>query len=207
MSANDQSNKTRVSVTHNQTYIRSQEPDSMDALFQDELLDNDVAEQDAQTTSQPATQARPEGATEGDTDAFGERWDDDFLTDEELAEEKLADDEEMTIVDPLIDKASREADDSDLDDDLDDSEFDDDVQLDELDEFMAEDPEKADDLLMLDDASMGDDDLEPLLDKELEKAPLTASQQALEARRAIEERAERRRMERDLNYLDFELDD
>ena len=30
---------------------------------------------------------------------------------------------------------------------------------------------------------------------------------SLQARRAIEERAEQRRMERDLNYLDFDLDD
>lgn len=75
-------------------------------------------------------------------------------------------------------------------DDIEDDDFDDDMQFDQLDEFLADDAEAADDTL----------------EKEL-KVPLTASQQALEARRAIEERAEARRMERDLNYLDFELDD
>ena len=172
MSANNRMSELRASVTLNQTNTRSQEPDLMDAFFQDELLDDEMAEQDEPLTSADA------------------------------------DEEEMTIVDPLIDKAAQEADDSAIEDDLEDSEFDDDLQLDQLDEFMSEDPEKADDLLVLDDdAGMADDDLEPLLDKELDKAPLTASQQALEARRAIEERAERRRMDRDLNYLDFELDD
>ncbi len=171
----------------------------------------DVSNQDEQLDT-TAGQASEEVEVDAHTDAFGERWDDDefdddLLDDDELLDDELTDAEEMTIVDPLIDKAGQEDDDPDLEDDLDDSEFDDDIQLDELDEFMADDPEKADDLLVLDDAGMGDDDLDPLLDKELEKAPLTASQQALEARRAIEERAERRRIDRDLNYLDFELDD
>ncbi len=187
MSGSDQILEMRVSVTLNQTPMRSQEPDSMEAFFQDELLDDDVAEQDEALTSQ-----------RNDSEVAEQAFDDVELTDEE----------EMTIVDPVIDKAGREADDSAVEDDLDDSEFDDDLQLDQLDVFMSEDPEKADELLALDDdAGMGDDDLEPLLSKELDKAPLTASQQALEARRAIEERAESRRMERDLNYLDFELDD
>lgn len=177
MSANNQIKQTRASVTHNQTNTRSQEPDSMEAFFQDELLDDDIDQQNEHPTP-------------------------------EHSNDLPVEEEEMTIVDPLIDKASREADDSSAEDDLDESEFDDDMPLDQLDEFMSEDPEKADDLLVLDDASMGgDDDLEPLLDEEFEKVPLTASQQALEARRAIEERAERRRMDRDLNYLDFELDD
>jgi len=173
----------------------------MDVLNQDEQLDATTGQ-----SSQDVETAAP-------TNAYNESWDDDqfdedLLDDDELlADDELTDEEEMTIVDPLIDKAAQQADDLDLEDDLDDSEFDDDIQLDELDEFMADDPEKADDLLVLDDAGMGDDDLDPLLDKELQEAPLTASQQALEARRAIEERAERRRMERDLNYLDFELDD
>ena len=187
MSGSDQITEMRASVTLNQTHMRSQEPDSMDAIFQDELLDNHAAEQGEAMASQHSASEVAEEA----------------LDDVELTEE-----EEMTIVDPLIDKAGREVDDSAVDDDLEDSEFEDDLQLDQLDVFMSEDPDKADELLVLDDdAGMGDDDLEPLLSKELEKAPLTASQQALEARRAIEERAESRRMERDLNYLDFELDD
>ena len=154
----------------------------MDAFFQDELLDDDLAEHNEHLTAQ--------------------------LAESESADNESAEGEEMTIVDPFIDKASQEADDSAVDNDLEDSEFEDVMQLDRLDEFMSDDPEKADELLVLDDdAGMGDDDLEPLLSKELDKAPLTACQQALEARRAIEERAERRRMDRDLNYLDFELDD
>ena len=162
--------------------------------------------------------------------------------------ETVADDEGlMTIVDPMIDKASREGnhpqedssfgesdaffdDDVDLDDhldrqaddqtdeqtddvealnkadddagvvaddevdefasDIEDDDFDDNIQFDQLEEFLSDDAEATDDTL----------------ENEL-KVPLTASQQALEARRAIEERAEARRMERDLNYLDFELDD
>lgn len=197
MSGGNRNSVMRVSVTLNQTHKRSQEPDSMDAFFQDELLDEDAAEQDEPQNPQ-INSAHAEHTPDANDDAFD---------DEELL------DDEMTIVDSLIedasiDKAASEADDSAIDDDLDDSEFDDDMQLDQLDVFMSEDPDKADDLLVLDDVSMDEDeDLDPLLNTELEKAPLTASQQALEARRAIEERAERRRMERDLNYLDFELDD
>ena len=146
----------------------------------------------------------------------------------------------MTLVDPMIDKASLAGDDSDigatyddeveseaqspealtddlddLDDldslekDVDDSEFDDDIQFDQLDEFMADDADDVDELVDLDsDLDDGLDELDELgeLKDELD-VPLTASQQALAARRAIEERAEARRMERDLNYLDFELDD
>ena len=140
----------------------------------------------------------------------------------------------MTLVDPMIDKASLAGDDSDidatyddeveseaqssealtddldnLDSDVDDSEFDDDIQFDQLDEFMADDADDVDELVDLDsDLDDGLDELDELgeLKDELD-VPLTASQQALAARRAIEERAEARRMERDLNYLDFELDD
>lgn len=128
------------------------------------------------------------------------------------AEAAEADDNElMTIVDPLIDKVARDSKESALDDDLDDSEFDDDSQFDELDEFLSDDPDDVDELVALDDdPDMGDvvmdADLEGVLDSVL-KEPLTASQQALQARRAIEARAEARRIDRDLNYLDFELDD
>jgi len=139
----------------------------------------------------------------------------------------IADDEDfMDLVDPMIDKASRDGDDSVLDEaeaelgsevdvvpevdaedeidaELDDSEFDENMEFDELDAFMDDDADGADELAELDIEGLVDgEDLEEEL-----KVPLTASQQALAARRAIEERAEARRIERDLNYLDFELDD
>lgn len=58
---------------------------------------------------------------------------------------------------------------------------------------------------LLEDA--GDDDG---LDSIVNDAKLSSSKKrglSVEARRAIEERAEMRRMERDLNYLDFDLED
>ena len=126
----------------------------------------------------------------------------------------LEDEAFMDVVDPVIDKASPEQDDSDLDDEAFDDEFDEDSALDQLEAFMADDSDVseldrdlADDLVEELDSDLGHElgDIDEIKD-EL-KVPLTASQQALAARRAIEERAEARRMERDLNYLDFELDD
>ena len=179
-----------------------------------------------------------------------------------------ADDDAMTIVDPLIDKASKATDDADVVEDLEDSELEgqyfdsellqgeplrrersersdlkaqsdlqaqsdleeldeddletddldaadpdpEDIQFDRLDDFMSDDPDDVDEFDDLADADLSSADLAEaelaLATEEGElDTPLTASQQALEARRAIEERAEQRRMERDLNYLDFELDD
>ena len=151
--------------------------------------------------------------------------DDDEEFDSELFD--AAEDEEyMSLADPMIDKASRDGDDSEFDDaDLDaeldaeleaeleaeaedaepdDSELDDDIEFDELDAFMDDDADGPDELseLVALEGLIENDDLEGEL-----KVPLTASQQALAARRAIEERAEARRIDRDLNYLDFELDD
>ena len=148
-----------------------------------------------------------------------EHDEDDAEYDSELFD--TAEDEEyVNLADPMIDKASRDGDDSDFDDaeldaeldtDLDaedaepdDSELDDNIEFDELDAFMDDDADGPDELseLVALEGLVEDDDLEGEL-----KVPLTASQQALAARRAIEERAEARRIERDLNYLDFELDD
>ncbi len=106
-----------------------------------------------------------------------------------------------------VDNEEPEADDSVTDDDLDDSEFDDDASLDQLDALIADEPPE-DDLASLSDDQGADIATEMVekLDK-LEQPGKSKSAQALEARRAIEACAEQRRIDRDLNYLDFELDD
>ncbi|MEM7218825.1 MAG: hypothetical protein AAF515_10700 [Pseudomonadota bacterium] len=82
--------------------------------------------------------------------------------------------------------------------------FDDDATFEDgLDDFMSEDPEEED-LVGLDDVDTLDDSE---LDEELGLEPKRGGKLSAAARRAIEERAEQRRMDRDLNYLDFELDD
>ena len=181
----------RVSAAFNKTDKRNQEQDLMEGYLQDDPLEDQTDD------------LEDERLVDAGDDAFEE---DDELFDS--AEEQDDDDELMTIVDPLIDKAAAESDDSDQDEDLADSEFDDDVQFDE---FLSDDPEDVDDLVALDDdPDLGDVVMDADLDGDLVselKVPLTKSQQALEARRAIEARAEARRIERDLNYLDFELDD
>jgi len=201
-----------------------QESDLMDASFEKELAQEKASASELREGARSPLRAdrrTPQEALETETDSESDvvlecdaEIDDsgDFDAFEELhdaLEDELEDEEEMTIVDPLIDKASREADDPDLEDDLDESEFDDDVQFDQLEEFMAnpsEDPDDADDLMDLGEDPTLAGEIDPDVEAE-RKIPKTASQQALEARRAIEERAEARRMERDLNYLDFELDD
>ncbi len=161
--------------------------------------------------------------SEDDGEDLDDGLDEDAEFDSELFD--AAEDEEyMDLADPMIDKAARDGDDSDFDDaeleaealeaealeaeaedaEPDDSELADDIEFDELDAFMDDDaggPDELSELVALEGLVEGDD-----LEDEL-KAPLTASQQALAARRAIEERAEARRIDRDLNYLDFELDD
>jgi len=130
--------------------------------------------------------------------------DDDEEFDSELFD--AAEDEEyMALADPMIDKASRDGDDSDLDEALFEEELEDELDTDvedlEPDDSELDENMEFDELVDLE-GLVEDDDLEEEL-----KVPLTASQQALAARRAIEERAEARRIDRDLNYLDFELDD
>ena len=111
---------------------------------------------------------------------------------------------DMELVDELIDKAQGREDDAAGDEGLDDSEFEDDIQLDNLDDFMSDDPDDVDELIALDES---EELVDPELGDDFEDTPKSASAQAAQARKAIEERAERRRIDRDLNYLDFELDD
>ena len=104
-------------------------------------------------------------------------------------------------------EAEQQTDETDLDEDLDED------LDDELDTQLDAEPDDSElevDILadLLEEASdvVDDDPLASIVD-DAKLRPGKRGGSSLEARRAIEERAEMRRMERDLNYLDFDLDD
>ncbi len=126
--------------------------------------------------------------------------------------EDLVDNEELEADDSASDNNldDSESDDSEFEDsEIEDSEFDD-APLDQLDALIT-DESAEDDLEPLGD-DLGADIAAEMVEKleKLERPGKSKPAQAAkssEARRAIEARAEQRRIDRDLNYLDFELDD